>query len=482
MEEAPSMIEPILRTWAIIIIGLTLNATLAIRCQAQDANDESNVAVDENASNKSANIISPNWSRALKDYALIAMPTPEPQITGPTGPTPTARPSDRVKVREYPAPWWPENYASIRIGPKYINAVVGGLDQGSGLPVGIEFTTADKISWVELRALALTSTLGYVRGKLEAHFPHVGDERTRANVWFNYLLANQWNFYGIGPRTPQEQRTSFQLEQRSYNGLLERFFTKHFKAGVYAGLANAGAQNGNNENVSNINAFFSGIPTVTPITAWAPGLNMNSEILYYGLFGEIDGRNNERGLTKGFYFFGRFGSYDGLDNGAFFNDFGWLWALLDGRVYIPLGSNKTSFAARAYASLEDPKGGSQIPFYYQSFIGGRMFLRGFRTYRFRADNALLLSAELRQTIWKMNDENTRGIDIHAFGDGGQVWGDNRSNTNPIVLANDDFRSENWRFGVGVGLTYRHNRAFAVRIELGHSNESNLVYLSLTRGF
>jgi hypothetical protein len=482
MEEAPSMIEPILRTWVFIIIGLTLNGTLAIRCQAQDANDESNVAIDENASNKSANIISPNWSRALKDYALIAMPTPEPQITGPTGPTPTARPSDRVKVREYLAPWWPENYASNRIGPKYINAVVGGLDQGSGLPVGIELKTADNISWVELRALALTSTLGYVRGKLEAHFPHVGDERTRANVWFNYLLANQWNFYGIGPRTPQEQRTSFQLEQRSYNGLLERFFTNRFKAGVYAGLANAGAQNGNNENVSNINAFFSGIPTVTPITAWAPGLNMNSEILYYGLFGEIDGRNNERGLTKGFYFFGRFGSYDGLDNGAFFNDFGWLWALLDGRVYIPLGSNKTSFAARAYASLEDPKGGSQIPFYYQSFIGGRMFLRGFRTYRFRADNALLLSAELRQTIWKMNDENTRGIDIHAFGDGGQVWGDNRSNTNPIVLANDDFRSENWRFGVGVGLTYRHNRAFAVRIELGHSNENNLVYLSLTRGF
>jgi hypothetical protein len=482
MEEAPSMIESILKKGTILIIGLTLNATLAICCQAQTSNDESNVAVDATASDKSANIISLNWSRALKDYVLIPTPTPEPQITGPTGPTPTARPTDRVKVREYLAPWWPENYAAIRIGPKYINAVVGGFDQGSGLPFGVEFTTADKISWVELRALALTSTLGFMRGKLEASFPHIGDERTHANVWFNYLLATQWNFFGIGPRTPLVQRTSFQLEQRSYNGLLERNFTKRFRAGVYAGLANAGATNGNNENVSNINAFFSGFPTVTPITAFAPGLNMNSEILYNGLYGEYDRRNNERGLTKGFYLFGRFGSYDGLDNGAFFTDFGWLWAYLDGRAYIPLGSNKTSFAARAFASLEDPKGGSQIPFYYQSFIGGRMFLRGFRTYRFRANNALVLSAELRQTIWKMNDENTRGLDIHAFGDGGQAWGDNRSNTNPVVLANDDFRSENWRFGVGGGFTYRHNRAFALRIELGHSNENNLVYLSFTRGF
>jgi hypothetical protein len=347
---------------------------------------------------------------------------------------------------------------------------------------GFEFTTADKFSWVELRAMALTSTQFFRRLKLEAAFHSVGDERTRANVWFNYLLATQWNFFGIGPRTPQEQRTSFQVEQRSYNGLLQRDFNDRLKAGVYAGLANAGAQNGNNEDVSNINTFFSGDPTVTPITAWAPGLNMNSEILFYGLYGEIDQRNNERGLTKGAFLYGRLGSYEGLDNGAFFNDFGWLWAMFDGRAYIPLGSDKTSFAARAFASLQDPKGGSQIPFYYKSFIGGRMFVRGFRTYRFRGNNALVLSAELRQTVWPMNDENTRGIDIHGFGDGGQVWGDNRSNIDPVVLANDDFRSENWRFGVGGGITYRHSRALAFRIELGHSNESNRVYFSFTRGF
>ena len=475
------MIELALRMGAILIIGVALNSTLAIRCQAQTANDDSTVAITAPAGDKSANLVSPNWSRVLKDYVLMPSPTPTPQITAPAGQAPGII-SDRVKAREYLAPWWRESYPAIRIGPKYINAVVGGFDQGSGLGFGLEFTTADKFSWVEFRALALGSTLLNRRLKLEAYFPHIGDERTFANVWFDYLLATQWNFFGIGPRTPQERRTSFQLERRNYNGLLQRNFTDRLKAGVYAGLANAGAQNGNNEDVSNINTFFSGDPAVIPITAWAPGLNMNSEILYYGLYGEIDERSNERGLTRGYYLYGRLGSYDGLDNGAFFTDFGWLWALLDGRFYIPLGSNKTSFAGRAFASLQDPKGGSQIPFYYQSFIGGRMYIRGFRTYRFRGNNALVLSAELRQTVWAMNDENTRGIDVHGFGDGGQVWGDNRSNIDPVVLANDDFRSENWRFGVGGGITYRHNRGLAFRIELGHSNESNLVYFSFSRGF
>jgi hypothetical protein len=473
------MIESALRIVAVLIIGLVCNATV----QAQTVNDESN-AEPTTADNKSANVITPNWSRVLKDYVLIPPPTPDPQITGAAGPTPTARITDRIKVREFLAPWR-ETYTAIRLGPKYINGLVGGFEQGSGLGFGVEFTTADKFSWVELRASAFVSTLWFRRGRLDAYFPEIGDEKNHANLWFNYLLVRAWNFYGIGPRTPRSQRTSFHLEERSYHGLFQRDFTKRFRAGVFAGLSNSGARNGDNDDVPPINTFFSGNPAVIPITAFAPGLDMNAEIGHYGLYGEYDGRSNITGLTKGFYLYGMFGSWDGIDNGALFTDWGWLWSILDGRVYIPLGSDKTSFAARAFASLENPKGGSQIPFYYQSFIGGRLFLRGFREYRFRANNALVLSVEPRQTVWAMNDDNTRGIDIHAFGDGGQVWGDNRSvldPLDPIVIANKSFSSIKWRFGVGGGVTYRHNRAFAVRIEIGHSNETNLVYLSFTRGF
>src|SRR5262245_47146429 len=128
------MIKPTLKMGAILRSGMALTAILTMTsfCQAQTANDESNETITTTASSeKSANVISPNWSRVLKDYVLIPVPTPEPQVTGPTGPTPTAQIPGRVKAREYLAPWR-EDYAAIRLGPKYINGVVGGFDQGSG--------------------------------------------------------------------------------------------------------------------------------------------------------------------------------------------------------------------------------------------------------------------------------------------------------------------------------------------------------------
>ena len=109
-----------------------------------------------------------------------------------------------------------------------------------------------------------------------------------------------------------------------------------------------------------------------------------------------------------------------------------------------------------------------------------MYVRGFRAYRFRGNNSLLGSAELRQTVWTQSE--VRGVDVFAFGDGGQVWGDNRSQTDPTILANQMFDSKNWKGSIGGGLQYRYSKDFAARVELGHSNERNLIYFSISRGF
>jgi len=137
-------------------------------------------------------------------------------------------------------------------------------------------------------------------------------------------------------------------------------------------------------------------------------------------------------------------------------------------------------AVRGYASLKDPRGGSQIPFYDQSFLGGRMYGRGFKNFRFRGNNLALGSAELRQTVWTQSEN--RGLDVFGFGDAGQVWGDNRSTTDLTILRNQDFDSSNWRASVGGGLQYRYSNGFAGRVEIGHSHERNLIYFSITRGF
>jgi hemolysin activation/secretion protein len=93
---------------------------------------------------------------------------------------------------------------------------------------------------------------------------------------------------------------------------------------------------------------------------------------------------------------------------------------------------------------------------------------------------LFFSTELRQTVWKQKE--TRGVDLVGFGDGGQVWGENRAGVVRILPGNDRFDSANWRFGAGGGVQYRYNKDFAVRIDYAHTNERNMVYFSVSRGF
>ena len=129
---------------------------------------------------------------------------------------------------------------------------------------------------------------------------------------------------------------------------------------------------------------------------------------------------------------------------------------LDARGYVPLFSDRTSLAVRAYSDLKSPKGGSQIPFYDLAIVGGRSYVRGFPDYRFRGNNSLLFSGELRQTVWRRTEN--QGLDVVGFADVGQVWGDNRSKTNPAVIQNDDFDSRNWRTGAGGGVQYRISKS------------------------
>jgi hemolysin activation/secretion protein len=135
---------------------------------------------------------------------------------------------------------------------------------------------------------------------------------------------------------------------------------------------------------------------------------------------------------------------------------------------------------RSKGQLKQTKGGSQIPFYDLSYLGGRDYVRGYDVYRFRGNNVFILSAEIRRTVYKKTDH--RGIDIFALADAGQVWGDSRSTTDPAILANQQFRSTNWRTGVGGGLDYRHSRTMAARVEVARSNEGVQIYASMSRGF
>ena len=274
-------------------------------------------------------------SRESSAVSEPSVPPPAPQAGNSISKFTT-----RFSTRERRAPDR-EEVVAFNLGNKHINAITGGLTQGAGLPLGLEFTTADSIKWIEFRFSALTSTRLYRRFEASAYIPVIGDENTHAEIWVSYLRRTEDNFYGIGPRFPKDFQTNFDVEQRAINATFYHTFANRIQAGVYARVANSGTFKGEDDNDIPMNKLFSGNPNLVPVTRWAPGFQTNTKIVSYGAYGVYDRRNNDRGLTRGLYLYGRFASADGLNYDDkpvlqnFGQDYGWLEGELDGRAYIP---------------------------------------------------------------------------------------------------------------------------------------------------
>jgi hypothetical protein len=362
-------------------------------------------------------------------------------------------------------------------GATYLRGIFGGFEQGAGINGGVQFTTAHAIPHLELRANALTSTMLDRRLDLEGVFTFAGG-RNHADVWFSFM-QRQNDFFGIGPLTSSQGKTSFGTDQRSYQASLYRDLATHLHGGVYGQVMNSHSERSHSTDDPSITASFSGTPDQSA-ARWIPGFASTTQILSYGGFLEFDTRDNSVDLTRGVDLYVRLASNDGMKHHSPFSDYGWREAEFDARGHIPLGSSRTSLALRSKGGFKQTKGGSQIPFYDLSYLGGFDDVRGYDLYRFRGNSVLTFSAEVRRTIYKKTDH--RGVDIFALADSGQVWGDSRSTTDPAVLANQNFRSTYWHTGVGGGLAYRHSRTMAARIDVARSNEGIQIYGSILRGF
>jgi hypothetical protein len=333
-----------------------------------------------------------------------------------------------------------ETLTAIGVGTPYARAIFGGFEQGVGIGGGVQLTSAGAIPAVEFRMTALTATRRSERVDLEAFLPNIRGSRNHADAWFSYVQRDT-AFFGIGPRSA-DLKTEFAIERRSYQGSLYRDLADRVQGGVYAQLMNA-------------RSVLAGQAT-------------GSNILSYGGFLAYDTRDNRIGLTRGVNLFGRAVSADGLGRREGLADYGWIETELDARAYVPLGSPRTSLLARARGQFKTPKDGRHIPYYDLSWLGGRQYLRGHDSYRFRDNHVLLVSTELQRTVRAMT--GIRGIDAFISADAGQVWG------------GQEFTPSHWRSGLGGGLQYRHSRSIAARVEVSRGHERTVVYASLSRGF
>jgi hypothetical protein len=83
-------------------------------------------------------------------------------------------------------------------------------------------------------------------------------------------MQRQTDFFGIGPLSSSQMKTSFATDQRSYQGSLYRDIGGHLQGGVYTQVMNSHSGPGNNTNDEPITESFSGTPH-QPVESWIPG-------------------------------------------------------------------------------------------------------------------------------------------------------------------------------------------------------------------
>jgi outer membrane protein assembly factor BamA len=357
-----------------------------------------------------------------------------------------------------------------------VKGIVGGFAQGAGIAGGAQVTTSKAIPHLQLRANFLVSTVLDRRFDLEA-VVNTNGNRNHVDAWFSYMKRSN-DFFGIGPRSSDLFRNFFDTDQRSYQASFYRDITRQLQGGVFAQVMNTHSGLGDIQNPA-ITDSFTASPDQSGLQ-WIPGMLSTTKILTYGGYVELDARDKSKDLTRGYDVYVRAVSSDGMKTNAAFSDYAWLEGEIDARGYIPLGSSRTSLALRSRGQFKNPRGGSQIPFYDLSYLGGREYIRGYQTYRFRGNDLLMFSTELRQTVYKKTDH--RGVDIFAFADSGQTWGDARSAIDTSILEIQHFSFGSWHSGAGGGIQYRHSTAFAARLEAARSNEGVKIYASISRGF
>jgi len=145
----------------------------------------------------------------------------------------------------------------------------------------------------------------------------------------------------------------------------------------------------------------SGLPSIETrfAASQVPGLAQQPDVVRYEVFADVNYRQPLGNPRRGGRYYAGYQQFD--DRGM--NRYAFRRVEADLQHYISLLEDRRVLAFRALASLSDTDDGREVPFYLQRTLGGPDDLRGFRRYRFRDRNLLLLQAEYRWEIFTAMD-------------------------------------------------------------------------------
>jgi hypothetical protein len=343
---------------------------------------------------------------------------------------------------------WVQRFLSGADGfaPKF-----GGMAPGMGFAMGARYKRSDLLGG---RMAFTTSVASSLQGdrKLDAELSSTKLAKGKAFATL-YAVRHDYSrmqYYGPGPNSEKTGRTDFRLEDTAVDGTFGVRPVKGLTLAASAGYLLNNIGPGSDRRFAPAESTYSPQQTA--------GIDVQSNFLRTGGFAQYDWRDNPDGARRGGNYFVQFNDFRDRTFGV--SDF--RRVDFEAQQFVPVLNERRVFAVRARTSLTYAD--RPIPFYMQPSLGGGDDLRGYRPYRFRGDNLMVMNAEYRWEIFS-------GLDMALFADAGKVF-DRKS----------QFSLKDLESNVGFGFRFNERNRTFLRLDVGFSHEGFQVWVKFNNIF
>ena len=371
-------------------------------------------------------------------------------------------PPTRNKVERF-MNWYDNQYvlAKITNGWKGFRFGPGYFPAGAGMKFGLTYSEEalfkryvedDQPNRIDLNANVSYATRNYSSFGGSMTLRNIGGIPVDFTAGGSHFKYPEEDFFGLGQDSLEDNRTNYLMRSSEYGGDLQwrphRFMT--LKGG--ASYLTPEIDSGEDDRFPSVEQVFN--------PDQIPGFSEQPDFLKLTANGAFDWRDNPEHPHHGGFYSLTFADYQDRDLDRY--DFQLYNVEL--HQYIPLSNRYRILALRAAAVLTDTNEGQEVPFYYMPTLGGHKDLRGFREFRFRDQNSLVLSAEYRWEAWW-------ALDGALFVDAGQV-----------AERRQDFSAKALDFTYGFGLRFHSNKKFVLRFDFCFSKEGFIPMLRWENAF
>jgi len=277
---------------------------------------------------------------------------------------------------------------------------ITNVTAGSGIAVGPAYRRPGLLGErADFSAFAAGSFKKYWMLDALLTLPELADGRLFADVHGRLFEFPREDFFGLGPASRREDEVTygFRSSQIGAAGGVRPVPWLSLGAGVDHLTPSVGLGDG----ARAIDLLFD--------ARQVPGLDLQPDFIRYELSADVNTREPRGNPRRGGQYRFAYQRFDDRD----LSRYSFRRVEMDLQQYVPVLRDRRVLAFRALVSTSHTDTGHDVPFYFQQTLGGPDNLRGFRQFRFRDRNILLLQAEYRWEIFT-------AVDGAIFYDAGKV--------------------------------------------------------------